>query len=45
MQAHRVRLDGHLLRGLEKIFISRYSEISKAYSGVWRYFIYVGKKA
>ncbi len=45
MQAHYVRLDGHLLHGLEKTFTSRYAEIRKAYSGAWRYFTYIGEKA
>ncbi len=44
MKLQHVRLDGHLLRGLEKAFTSRFTEVSRAFFGVWRFFEFIGEK-
>ena len=44
MKLQHVRLDGHLLQGLEKTFTSRHTEVSRAFFGLWRFFGYIGEK-
>lgn len=44
MSNHHVRMDGHILKKLEKTFKKDYSEVKSAYGGVWEYFIYIGGK-
>ncbi len=44
MANHHVRMDGHLLPELKKLFKTKHESISKAYGGVWEYFMYVGEK-
>jgi S-adenosylmethionine-diacylgycerolhomoserine-N-methlytransferase len=44
MQINHVQMQGHLLPELSMNFYSETSKIKRAYGGLWRYFIYVGKK-
>ncbi len=44
MENHHVRMDGHLDPVLEQYFEPRYSEVRKAYGGLWNYFLFVGEK-
>ncbi len=44
MGVNHVRMDGHLLPILEKQFNPEKTLVRKAYSGIWRYFLFTGKK-
>lgn len=44
MGVNHVRMDGHLLPGLETRFKSRQHLVKSAYGGLWKYFIYIGEK-
>jgi len=44
MGNNHVRMDGHLLPVLRADFEPLVEEINSAYGGVWKYFLFVGKK-
>lgn len=44
MGNHHVRMDGHLLPELKRLFKTKYEPVKKAYGGLWKYFMYVGEK-
>ncbi len=44
MEGHHVRMEGHLDPVLEEYFKPLYSEVRKAYGGLWNYFLFVGEK-
>jgi S-adenosylmethionine-diacylgycerolhomoserine-N-methlytransferase len=44
MKVNHVRMDGHLLPFLEKMFIVEKSVVKQAYGGVWSYFLFSGIK-
>ena len=45
MGLHHVRLDGHLLPGLQSLFPSHTAAIRPAFGGLWHYFRFIGRKA
>jgi S-adenosylmethionine-diacylgycerolhomoserine-N-methlytransferase len=45
MGVNHVKMEGHLHPYLSERFAPQISEIKQAYSGVWEYFLFVGKKA
>lgn len=45
MGVNHVRMDGHLQPKLETLFEAQLSETKSAYGGLWRYLLYIGKKA
>jgi S-adenosylmethionine-diacylgycerolhomoserine-N-methlytransferase len=44
MQMNHVRMDSHLLPELSLSFRPDRFEIRSAYAGIWRYFLYIGRK-
>lgn len=44
MGNNHVRMEGHLVPGLEKRFTPTRVQITKAYFGIWRYVQWIGKK-
>ncbi len=44
MGANHVRMDGHLVPVLKQEFEPVVEEVNAAYGGVWRYFVFVGRK-
>lgn len=44
MHLNHVRMDAHLLPALEELFTSEYLAIRRAYLGIWKYFLFVGRK-
>jgi len=43
MQAHNVMIGGHLYHELNKRFEPQVNQVLRAYSGLWEYFIFIGK--
>lgn len=44
MGVNHVRMEGHLMPKLTASFKPLYSKIHQAYSGLWSYFLFIGKK-
>jgi S-adenosylmethionine-diacylgycerolhomoserine-N-methlytransferase len=44
MGVNHVEMNGHLLPAMEKLFTSTHKEIKSAYSGMWQYLLFVGRK-
>ncbi|MFN4255498.1 MAG: class I SAM-dependent methyltransferase [Saprospiraceae bacterium] len=44
MRQNHVRMDGHLLPALRQRFRPVFARVRPAYFGLWRYFLFVGKK-
>ncbi len=45
MAINHVRMQGHLLPCLQERFIPEYARVRSGYGGLWRYLIFIGKKA
>lgn len=43
MSMNHVRMDGHLLSGLQSSFRSLSLEVNHAYGGLWSYFLFIGQ--
>jgi len=44
MGAHRVRLGGHLLEGLQSTFVPKSVRVRPAFLGLWTYFQFIGER-
>ena len=44
MKMNHVRMDGHLLPLLEKLFVTEKVVVRKAWFGLWSYFLFTGRK-
>ncbi|MBT29785.1 MAG: SAM-dependent methyltransferase [Thalassobius sp.] len=44
MGVNHVKMDGHLFDWLDSHFQNHQSKVKKAYTGVWEYLIFIGKK-
>jgi S-adenosylmethionine-diacylgycerolhomoserine-N-methlytransferase len=44
MSRHHVRMDGHLLPAMAALCRPEFQTVKAAYGGLWRYFIFVGRK-
>ncbi|MEO1261042.1 MAG: methyltransferase [Bacteroidota bacterium] len=44
MSNHHVKMDGHILPKLKKVFKTDASFVKSAYGGLWEYFMFVGSK-
>jgi S-adenosylmethionine-diacylgycerolhomoserine-N-methlytransferase len=44
MADHHVRMDGHLLPVLSRLFTSELKEVKSAYGTAWQYFLFMGRK-
>lgn len=44
MSMNHVRMEGHLLEGIEKLFDSEVCKIKSAYGGVWQFLQFVGHR-
>lgn len=45
MGIHHVRMEGHLLPCLRERFLPEEARVRSGYGGLWRYLIFIGKKA
>ena len=43
MGMNHVRMDGHLLLGLQSLFRPLQLEVNRAYGGLWSYFLFIGQ--
>lgn len=44
MAVNHVRLEGHLLPRLERLFEPQTRQIRRAYGGLWRYLLFIGRR-
>jgi S-adenosylmethionine-diacylgycerolhomoserine-N-methlytransferase len=44
MESNHVKVEGQLLNPLQALLITEKVEVNSAYLGLWRYFLYVGRK-
>ena len=44
MRSNHVRVDGHLLPEIQRMFSGRYLKLGRGWLGIWQYMVYIGQK-
>lgn len=44
MRSNHVRVDGHLLPAVQRMFSGRYLKLGRGWLGIWKYMVFIGQK-